>query len=237
MTASKKRRKKTTNDDIEQFMDNELYRPTRTIYMGSQTYVEGSETGVDHLMAERMIKTLFILDNDAPEGDSPITIIMNNVGGDWYHGMAIYDAIKNCANEVHIKVYGHAMSMGSIILQAADRRSMAKNARIMLHYGSSGSNDHTKNTVKYSNEDVKLNKWMEDMFLEKIGDNKISIRRYNWLIDKVDRTPAGGKGNKLVKIDRDRLEAMMNFDSLVDCKDALSLGLIDEIIETKKKKA
>jgi ATP-dependent protease ClpP protease subunit len=237
MTGPKKRKKKMTNDDIEQFMDNELYLPTRTIYMGSQTYVEGCETGVDHLMAERMIKTLHILDMEDPEGNSPITIIMNNIGGDWYHGMAIYDTIQNCVNPVHVKVYGYAMSMGSIILQACDHRSMAKNARIMLHYGQSGSNDHTKTTIKYANEDVKLNKWMEDMFLEKIGDGKLTLRKYNWLIDKVDRTPKGGAGNKQMNITRDNLEAMMNFDSLIDCKDALSLNLIDEIIQSKKKKA
>tara|TARA_R100000951_G_scaffold115767_1_gene124988 strand:+ start:689 stop:1384 length:696 start_codon:yes stop_codon:yes gene_type:complete len=231
MTEPRKRRKKTTNDDIEQFMDNEFYRPTRTIYMGSQTYVEGCETGVDHLMAERMVKTLHILDNEDPTGESPITIIMNNVGGDWYHGMAIYDAIKSCVNNVTIKVYGHAMSMGSIILQAADHRMMSPNSRIMLHYGYSGGNMHTKNTRKWSNEDVKLEAFMEDTFLEKIKDNKMTLRAYNKLIGKEHKTPKGGAGNKLIKIDRDRLERMLEFDSLVDPKDALKLGLIDEIIE------
>ena len=232
--TTKKKKKKTSNDDIEQFMENEMYLPTRTIYMGSQTYVDGHETGVDHLMAERMIKTLYILDSEDPTGNSPITIIMNNIGGDWYHGMAIYDTIQNCVNPIHIKVYGYAMSMGSLILQAADYRSMSKNARIMLHYGSSGFNDHTKNTIKWAAEDVKINRWMEDVFLARIGKNKISVRRYNWLIDKVDKTPKGGAGNAQISINRDRLEALMNFDSLIDCKDALSLGLIDEIIESKK---
>lgn len=231
MTATKKRRKKSTNDEIEQFMDNELYRPTRTIYMGSQTYVEGEETGVDHLMAERMIKTLFILDHEDPTGESPITIIMNNVGGDWYHGMAIYDAIKGCVNNVTIKVYGHAMSMGSIILQAADHRMMAANSRIMLHYGYSGGNMHTKNTRKWSNEDVKLETFMEDTFLEKIGDSKISLRAYNKLIGKDHKTPKGGAGSRLIKIDRERLERLLDFDSLIDPTDALKMGLIDEIIE------
>ena len=98
-------------------------------------------------MAERAIKALHILDSTAPTGDKPITVIMNNPGGDEYHGMAIYDAIKSCKNHVTIVVFGMAMSMGSIILQAADKRVMSANSRVMIHYGTWGINDHPKKVL------------------------------------------------------------------------------------------
>jgi hypothetical protein len=40
-------------DDVDQFMDNDIYLPTRTVYMGSQSESEGQESGVDFLMAEK----------------------------------------------------------------------------------------------------------------------------------------------------------------------------------------
>jgi ATP-dependent protease ClpP protease subunit len=103
-------------DDITHFIDEDIYLPTRTLYMGSTGDNDGLENGVNYSMAERMIKGLHILDSSATE--QPITIIMNNLGGDFVHGMAIYDAIKICRNHITIKVFGHAMSMGAIILQA-----------------------------------------------------------------------------------------------------------------------
>lgn len=169
---STRRRYKT--DDIDKFFDYDLSVPTRTIYMGSiSTDVDGAESGTDAGMAERMIKSLHIMENfdaAAGNGEKPITIIMNNIGGDEYHGMAIFDAIQSCKNHVDIKVYGHAMSMGSIILQAADTRIMAPNSRMMIHYGTWGVHDHAPTAYKWAEEGKKFDKWMEDLYLKKIRE-------------------------------------------------------------------
>jgi len=77
--------------------------------MGSEDTFEEVESGTDAKMAESLIKNLVILENINKE---PITIIMNNIGGDVYHGIAIYDAIKACESRVTIKVFGSAQSMG-----------------------------------------------------------------------------------------------------------------------------
>ena len=181
---------KSKKDDIDQFMDSDIYLPTRTIYMGSIAYDEDGESGTDYAMAERMIKALHILDSRAPNGDKPIVIIMNNVGGDIFHGMAIFDAIANCKNHVRIKAYGHAMSMGSIILQAADSRVMSKNSKVMIHYGTNGVGGHAKTTYKWTDEIKKFDKFMEELFLEKMGGKKITTKKYLNLIQlapSVDR--------------------------------------------------
>jgi len=185
------------------FMDENLYIPTRTIYIGSETHEDGEESGVDYKMAEKVIKALHILDSSAAE--QPITIIMNNPGGDVLHGMAIYDAIKHCRNHITIKVYGHAMSMGSIILQAADVRLMSENSVMMLHYGTNSVDGHKKNVERWVEWGKKNDSWDEKMFLEKI---------------------------KLVKprFTLNQVQKLLEFDKILSSKEALELGLIDGIV-------
>jgi len=185
-------------------MDEDLYIPTRTMYMGSTgTDGDGSESGVDYLMAERVIKGLHILDTSA--ADMPITIIMNNIGGDVVHGMAIYDAVKHCRNHVTIKVYGHAMSMGSIILQAADERLMSENSVIMLHYGSNAVSGHAKDVERQVEWNKKSMEWDEKMFLAKIKQVK-------------------------PKFKMEQVKELLKHDKYLNAVEALELGLIDGII-------
>jgi len=224
---------KFKKDDVDQFMDNDIYLPTRTIYIGSTSADENGESGVDFLMAERVVKTLHILDTydvDARNGEKPISILTNNVGGDVNHGMAIFDAISSCKNHITMKVYGHAMSMGSIILQAADKRLMTKNSRIMIHYGYASSNAHAKTTYKWNNENKKWDLWMEDLFLKKIDNRKILLWEYLTMVDKEDEIPKNNSKNKLISITRDRLKVMLDFDTIIGAEMALKLNLIDEII-------
>lgn len=223
---------KFKKDDIDQFMDNDIYIPTRTIYMGSVFLTEEGESGTDHAMAESVIKALHILDNQCVEsrkGKRPINIIMNNIGGDEYHGMAIFDAIQNCKNHITIRVHGHAMSMGSIILQAADERVMTKNSRIMIHYGTFGIYDHSKISYKWTDEGKKFDLMMEDLFLDKIGDRKLSLEKYLTLIGRQEEIPSGNAKNKKINIDRERLRRMLDYDTFIDAETALELNLIDKI--------
>ena len=158
--------KRVNRDDIDKFHDSGIYIPTRHIYMGSE-HSDGdmAEGGCDYLMAERVVKNLHILESLNKE---PITILMNNIGGDEYHGFAMYDAIKLCKSHITIKVLGHAMSMGSIILQAADERLMANTSRQMIHYGTWGITAHAKTAQKWAEEGKKIDKWMEQMYLDRI---------------------------------------------------------------------
>jgi ATP-dependent Clp protease protease subunit len=175
--------KRMNRDDVDKFHEYKLYIPTRTIYMGSEDHdPEYGESGCDGAMAAQLIKNLHILESMSQE---PITIIMNNTGGDEYHGFAIYDAIRECKSQVIIKVMGHAMSMGSIILQAADVRVMAPTSRQMIHYGTWGVNDHAKTTQKWAQEGLKIDKWMETMYLDRIKEKQplYTIARLKGLLD------------------------------------------------------
>jgi len=119
--------------------------------------------------------------------------------------MAIYDAIKACKNHVTIIVYGHAQSMGSIILQAPDKRVMAPNARLMLHYGSVGFSGHAKDGYKYMEENKYMDELMFNIFMEKI---KAVHPAYSM----------------------SKLKEKTNFDWFMGAQEALELGLIDEIL-------
>lgn len=197
---------KLIRDDIDRFFQHNIDLGTRTLYMGSlDTDGEGSESGVDYVMASYTIKGLHVLDNAGNRSEpKPINIIMNNPGGDDYHGLAIYDAIKSCQNEVIVKVYGHAMSMGSIILQAADERVLSPNSKVMLHYGSISFEGHSKNLERIAEENAKMNLWMEDLYLEMIK-------------------------KKHPKFNRKRLRDLIKYDYFLSATEAVDLGLADRV--------
>jgi ATP-dependent Clp protease, protease subunit len=196
--------KRVNRDDIDKFHDYSLHIPSRTLYMGSEHVSDDdfSESGVEATMAERQIKNLHILDNIS---DDAITIIMNNPGGDVNHGLAIYDAIKACRSHITIKVFGHAMSMGSIILQAADERIMSPNSSQMIHYGSLGVDKEAKTVYKIVEEYKRIDKWMEEMYLEKMK-------------------------KKQPHFTKARLKGMLLHDTFLTAKQSVELGLADKIL-------
>lgn len=191
-------------DDIDKFHDYSLHIPSRTLYMGSEHVSDDTfaESGVEATMAERLIKNLHILESINTEN---ITIIMNNPGGDVNHGLAIYDAIRACKSHVTIKVFGHAMSMGSVILQAADERIMAPTASQMIHYGSLGVDKEAKTVYKIVDEMKRIDKWMEEMYLAKIKE-------------------------KQPHYTKQRLERMLNHDTFLTAKQSVELGLADKVL-------
>lgn len=193
-----------SRDDIDRFFDYEVYIPTRRLYIGSVTNLDGNEAGVDHQMAERAIKGLHILDSLAPAGDKPINIIMNNPGGDYYHGMAIYDAIKACNNHVTIRATGYVMSMAAFILQAADERVLTPNAGVMIHYGTSGTQGHAKDMMRWAKEYERLNSVMEETLLGRIKE-------------------------KHPTFSREKIAKLLVFDTIYPASEAVALGLADRL--------
>lgn len=194
--------KKINKDAIDHFHDYGLHVPTRTIYMGSESVSDsGEEAGVDALMTERMIKNLLMMDGEGLE----TMIIMNNIGGDVTHGMAIYDVIRACKAKVTIKVFGHAMSMGSVILQAADERIMAPNAVFMIHVGDFATNGHAKTAYRQADESKRQDKLVEQIYLEKIRE-------------------------KHPTFSPQRLKGMLDHDTYLTAQQTVELGLADKVL-------
>jgi len=191
--------------DVAPFFDYGIDIHTKTMYLGDD---EGSDDdddeGLSIRVASRAIKGLHVLDH--LENPDPITIIVNTAGGEEMQCLAIYDAIKECTHQTFIKVLGQCLSGGVWILQAASKRLLSANSRLMIHAGTWGlSEDHpaiVKTWVKQYEKDEELS---ENILLERIWEKQPDFTR-------------------------DQLREMLRFDTIFTPQEAIDLGLADEII-------
>ena len=197
-----------TRDDLDRFMHFGFLPATRTIYLGEARLEneswDGGGPGVDYRLADQIIKSIAILESLNQE---PINIIVNNPGGDEYHGLAIYDAIRATPCDVTVRIIGHAMSMAAWFSQAADKRVMFPNATMMIHYGYMGlPYVHTHTFERWGKEVGRLNRLMEQHFMERIAEKnpKFTLRK---------------------------LRERLLFDSFLTAPEAVELGLADEVFE------
>lgn len=158
------------------------------------------QDGIDEDVASKFIKLLKYLDKTA----GGIDIVLNSGGGCVTSGLAMHDAIKACVNPVTIKVYGCAMSIASVILQAADSRMASKYARLMIHRGETEIVGDFNNVKKAMKEEEELDKIMGDIYFDRISYANPAFKR-------------------------NQLEKMMDTDTYLSAQQALELGLIDEI--------
>ena len=224
---------------IDNWFDLNVDEETRTIYMGSVSKdYNDNETGVDNFMAEFFIKGMHILNSTSTQ---PITIIMNNPGGDWYHGMAIFDAIQTSRSHCTIIAHGYAMSMGSIIMQSADSRIMMPHSRFMIHYGTDGGGNHAKISEKWADEGKRICHAMENIYIQRMLEKELEMGKgyleatINKIIDEVTKFQMS-KNIKPFKIDNDddlriALQYMLNFDTILTPQQTIDLGWADEIYE------
>ena len=91
------------------------------------------EMGVDYRQATIFIKNLHILNNAS---DDHILVHMQSIGGEWYNGMAMFNAIQFSKSPITILSYAQASSMSGIVIQAADTRVLMPDCHFMMHYGS-----------------------------------------------------------------------------------------------------
>jgi ATP-dependent Clp protease protease subunit len=164
---------------------------------GRTVYLQGE---VDSENIHKFVKMIRYLDKT----DGEITVILDSGGGDVNLGFAAYDAIKECRNAVQVKVIGVAMSMGSIILQAADLRVMTRHSRIMIHRGQMEVGGHFNDVKRAVQENDEMDKICLQIYHDKITDKDPQFKIA-------------------------QLQKMMDFDTYISAEKALELGLIDEI--------
>lgn len=167
------------------------------IDLGSRTLWLGGD--IDGDSAALTLKGLHILDRT----EGGISIKLSSWGGEWSEGMAIFDAIRTCRNEITVTVFGMAGSMGGIILQAADIRRMTPNSVLMIHYGDESLSDHALNITRQAAWNEKLCREMEELFLSRIRE----------------KTP----------MTLGAFRKKFSFDVFLTPSEALDLGLADEI--------
>ena len=159
--------------------------------------------------AEKFLRNLHILDNYQ---EGTITVTLTTEGGDVDAGLKIIDAIQLSKNYIKCICYGGVESMGTVILQACDIRLMTPNSFLMVHEGEGGSIGKSKDREQWNRlldhqEDVCL-----DMYLDKINDCQVN--------------------KKKKKYTKKQLKDLLLFDKIYLPKEAVSIGLADEVLDT-----
>lgn len=199
-----------TKDDLrnnfDRFHDSDCWVDKRIIYFGSETYSDEGcgESGVDFLSTKKLMKNLLFLDHNVRK-PKLITIYFNSPGGDWSHGMAIYDCIRGLRCPIRFVGFGYVRSMGTIICQACDERILTPNTRFMIHDGEEGVYGETKTVLAWQNETKYTLDKMYDIYLEKIRKVK-------------------------PKFTKKQISDMCSHDYIMSAEDAQKLNLIDKVL-------
>ena len=196
-------------EELQAWYNYNLDIKNRVIYFGAwqpneEISVEDKSWEVSDWSAQNIIKGLTVLNRLS---DEPINIIWLSYGGDWCAGMAIYDYIGNCKSHITMTCYGRVRSMGTIILQACDNRVLSPNCEFMIHYGNFFVDAvHSKDALSIAQEESRNNDTMEEIYL---GSIKRVHPRYS----------------------RSKVKEMMKYDKYMTPKEAIELGLADEVIK------
>jgi len=145
------------------------------------------------------------LDSNVPtEKLEPIKLIINSQGGEVYRGFGLIDCIELSKIPVHITILGQAQSMALPILCVGHHRSMSKRSTLMYHEVSWEIGSDTKLSTHH--KEVEEGHRLQDMY------DSIILERSKIPKKKLDD----------IKLRKE--------EWYISPKEALKLGLIDEII-------
>lgn len=204
---SKKIQRNMNIEERELFYTRNLDVKKRIVYFGAwqpNEEITSEDWEVNDFSVQNAIKGLYILEESKV---APITIIWLSYGGEWCAGMALYDYIKQIKSAVTIKAYGRIRSMGTIILQSAKKRLLSPHCEFLIHYGSGigATSDRTKDMLASAEETKRINKVMEDIYLNRIKE-------------------------KHPRYTKAELQDLMKWDTYLAPKVAVKLGFADGII-------
>lgn len=162
-------------------------------------------TPIDDVVANVIIAQLLFLESEDPKKD--INLYINSPGGSVYAGLAIYDTMQYIKPNVITTCVGVAMSMGALILAGGEKgkRFALPNARIMIHQLSGGFQGPAADIEIQAKEALSLRGRLDEILSKHTGQ---SLKR--------------------VSADTDR-------DYFMNVKEAKDYGIIDKVIEERKK--
>ena len=117
---------------INQVHNYDLNPASREIYLHSHYLSGDDEGGIEYRMANQFIKNLHLLNKQSSDS---ILVHLQSPGGDWVHGMAMFDAIQFSVSKVAMLAYGEVSSMSGVLFQSACNRVMMPSCELMIHHG------------------------------------------------------------------------------------------------------
>ncbi|KAL2399107.1 ATP-dependent Clp protease proteolytic subunit [Exophiala dermatitidis] len=163
---------------------------------------------VDDRMAATVTASLLYLE---AESDRPISMYINSPGGSVTAGLSIYDCMNYIVPEVTTLVLGQAASMGSLLLAggAAGKRFCLPHSTIMLHQPSGGYFGTAADIAIHAKEILRIRTQLNKIYERHLtGKNKMTL---------------------------EEIEKMMERDYFLSAEEALELGVVDEILASRKK--
>jgi ATP-dependent protease ClpP protease subunit len=149
-----------TQDSIRRMID-EIGR-----MFGAKAVAEGADFGEIMNCAENAVDVL--------------DIEINSPGGSVFDGYTIYQEIKSLRDRgviVNVTITGMAASMASVIAMAADKISIVKHGRMMIHDASSGAVGNAQSLRKTADILEAISEDIAAIYSDRTGINKTKIRK------------------------------------------------------------
>lgn len=181
-------------DNVGLFHDYGIHLPTQTVELMDE---------IDEDSVNATIKNLHMLDSYGPD---VVTLFLSTPGGNTIEGLKLYDFIRNMNKTVHIICMGEVASIGTIILQAGDKRAMLPNSHLMIHEGAWEIDGHPLNNKRWIKFYDELHDRCDGIYLEKIREKK---PRYK----------------------KEKLKETLVFDTVIYPKECVAMGLADCLYE------
>jgi ATP-dependent Clp protease protease subunit len=159
---------------------------------------------VDDAVANLIIAQLIHLEAASPERD--ISLYINSPGGDMTALFAIHDTMQYVAPDVATICVGQAASAAAVLLAAGapGKRFTLPNARVLVHQPHGGAQGQSTDIEIQVREMVEMRDRMVDILTARTGQP------------------------------RDRIVADMDRDFILRGQEAVSYGLVDEVIEGRR---
>lgn len=158
---------------------------------------------VSQASAFTVIAQLLYLDSVSNE---PINFYLSSNGGSIVDGLAVLDTINIIKSPINMIGFGMCASMGAFLLAAGKKcpkstRKVLPNIQVMTHQASGGIGGQASDIVISAKQLTKLNSRIKDYLVKFTGKSK------------------------------EEVNAICDRDYYMDAEEAISIGLVDSIVE------
>ena len=159
---------------------------------------------IEDHMASVIIAQLLFLESENP--NKPIYMYINSPGGVVTAGLAMYDTMQYIRCDGHTICIGQAASAGSLLLMAGapGKRYALRNSRIMTHQPSGGAQGQATDILIHAEEIKNIKERLNRIYTHHM------CKDYEFVCDMMER------------------------DKFMSPEEALTIGLIDKIIEKRE---
>ncbi|POS88317.1 hypothetical protein EPUL_000619 [Erysiphe pulchra] len=162
---------------------------------------------VDDNLSAAVVAQLLFLESESP--NKSITLYINSPGGSVTAGLAIYDTMNYINSPVSTVCVGQAASMGSLLLVGGEKgkRYCLPNGSVMIHQPSGSYSGQASDISIHAQEILRVRHNVNEIF------RKHLTKEYSC----------------------DEIAKLMDRDKFFTADEALEMGIIDEILVTRKK--